>query len=71
MEKLTYERAEKELNEIIVKLEDEKISLSESTKIYERGVELLKFCLKQLEEVKGKITIIKKEFDEFVEEKFN
>jgi exodeoxyribonuclease VII small subunit len=67
---LTYESAEKELNEIISKLENEKVSLSDANKLYERGAELVKFCLNQLEEVKGKITIIKKDLDKFIEEKF-
>lgn len=71
MEKeLTYESAEKELNEIVIKLEDEKISLSEATKLYERGADLLKFCLTKLEDTKGRITVIKKELDKFIEEKF-
>ena len=69
-QKLTYESAEKELNEIVSKLESEKISLSESTKFYERGSELVKFCLNQLEETKGKITVIRKDLDKFIEEKF-
>lgn len=67
---LTYESAEKELNEIISKLENEKVSLSDANKLYERGAELVKFSLNQLEEVKGKITIIKKDLDKFIEEKF-
>lgn len=69
-EELTYEIAEKELNDILSKLENEKISLSESTKLYEKGAELIKFCLNQLEDVKGKITIVKKQLDAFIEEKF-
>lgn len=69
-EELTYEIAEKKLNEIVINLEDEKLSLSEATKLYQKGVDLLKFCLTHLEEVKGKITIIKKELDQFIEEKF-
>lgn len=67
---LTYESAEKELNEIISNLENEKVSLSDANKLYEKGAELVKFCLSQLEEVKGKITIIKKDLDKFIEEKF-
>lgn len=66
---LTYEIAEKELNEIVSKLEEENISLSQSTKLYERGAELVKFCLSQLEETKGKITVIRKNLDQFIEEK--
>lgn len=66
---LTYELAEKELNEIVNRLEEEKVSLSEASKLYERGAELVKFCLNQLEETKGKITVIRKNLDQFIEEK--
>lgn len=67
---LTFESAEKQLQEIALKLEDENLSFSEAQKLYEKGSELVKFCLSSLDEVKGKITIIKKELDQFIEEKF-
>lgn len=66
---LTYEIAEKELNNVVSKLEEENISLTESSKLYERGAELVKYCLSQLEETKGKITVIRKDLDKFIEEK--
>ena len=69
-EKITFEEAEKELQEIIRKLENENVSFSESQNLYERGSFLVKSCLTELEDVKGKISIIKKELDEFIEEKF-
>lgn len=68
--KLTFESAEKQLQEIALKLEDENLPFSEAQKLYENGSELVKFCLSSLDEVKGKITIIKKELDQFIEEKF-
>ncbi len=67
---LTFEQAEKRLQEIALKLEDEKLPFSEAQKLYEEGCELVKFCLSSLDETKGKLTIIKKELDEFIEEKF-
>lgn len=67
---LTYELAEKKLNEIVSKLEEEKISLSQATELYKKGAELVKFCLNKLEETKGKITVIRKDLDKFIEEKF-
>ena len=67
---LTFESAEKQLQEIAHKLEDENLPFSEAQKLYEKGSELVKFCLSSLDEVKGKITIIKKELDQFIEEKF-
>lgn len=67
---LTFESAEKQLQEIALKLEDENLPFSEAQKLYEKGSKLVKFCLSSLDEVKGKITIIKKELDQFIEEKF-
>ena len=67
---LTFESAEKQLQEIALKLEDDNLPFSEAQKLYEKGSELVKFCLSSLDEVKGKITIIKKELDQFIEEKF-
>lgn len=67
---LTFESAEKQLQEIALKLEDKNLPFSEAQKLYEKGSELVKFCLSSLDEVKGKITIIKKELDQFIEEKF-
>ena len=67
---LTFESAEKQLQEIALKLEDENLPFSAAQKLYEKGSELVKFCLSSLDEVKGKITIIKKELDQFIEEKF-
>ena len=69
-EKITFEEAEKELQAIIEKLENENVSFSESQNLYERGSFLVKNCLTELEDIKGKISIIKKELDQFIEEKF-
>ena len=45
---LNYEDAIKELNEITNKLENEQLSLSESEKLFDRAVELAKFCQEEL-----------------------
>lgn len=42
----------KELNEIIKELESGKLSLEESIKKYQRGLELANFCKEKLEEAK-------------------
>ncbi len=52
----------KRLEEIAKRLEDG-VNLDESLKLYEEGCKLAKTCLKDLEKAKGKIIIIKKEFD--------
>ena len=52
----------KRLEEISTKLEKGQ-NLDESLKLYEEGCTLAKKCLKELEKAKGKIIMIKKEFD--------
>lgn len=53
----------KRLEEITKALE-QGLPLDESLKLYEEGCKLAKTCLKDLEKAKGKIIMIKKEFDE-------
>lgn len=53
----------KRLEEISKKLENG-TNLDESLKLYEEGCKLAKNCLKELEKAKGKIIMIKKEFNE-------
>lgn len=56
------------LKDITEKLESGKIGLDDSVKLFEEGAELVKQCLKDLKTIKGKITVIKKDIDKFVEE---
>ena len=53
----------KRLEEIAKKIE-EGTNLDESLKLYEEGCKLAKNCLKELEKAKGKIIMVKKEFNE-------
>ncbi len=53
----------KRLEEIAKQLENG-TNLDESLKLYEEGCKLAKVCLKELEKAKGKIVMIKKEFNE-------
>ena len=50
--------------EEISKLLEKGTSLDESLKLYEEGCKLAKTCLKELEKAKGKIIMIKKEFQQ-------
>ncbi len=52
----------KRLEEIATELE-EGTNLDQSLKLYEEGCKLAKTCLKELEKAKGKIIMIKKDFD--------
>ena len=60
----------KNLKDITEKIEDENISLDESLKLFNDGVELVKDCYKSLNEAKGKVTILKKEVEELKEVQF-
>ena len=50
--------------EEIAKLLEQGTNLDESLKLYEEGCKLAKVCLKDLEKAKGKIIMIKKEFQQ-------
>ena len=52
----------KKLEEISNKLEQGQ-GLDESLKLYEEGCKLAKNCLKELEKAKGKVIMVKKQFD--------
>ncbi len=67
-EKLTYEQASKELEEIVAKLENGNLPMAEAVKAFERGQELVKFCFGELDTAKGKLTIIKEELGKLIEE---
>ncbi len=54
----------KRLAEIAEKMEKGETTLDESLALYEEGCKLAKICLKDLENAKGKIIMIKKQFEE-------
>ena len=58
----------KKIDEITNKLENSDISIGEGVKLYEEGVKLVKDCIDELNQVKGKITILKKEMETYKEE---
>lgn len=54
-ERLSFEEALNELDEIVQQLEKDDVSLNRSVKLYERGVELSKKCSDLLEKAELKI----------------
>lgn len=68
MEKLIYEDAIKELEEITNKLDSESLPLNKSEELFSRALELAKFCQKELSKSTKKLFEIKKEFDSIQEE---
>jgi exodeoxyribonuclease VII small subunit len=55
MSDLTFETAQKELERIVERLERGDANLDEAIALWERGEELLRFCLTRLETAEGKI----------------
>lgn len=53
-----FEKAFKELEEIVKRLEGEELPLDESLRLFEQGINLSRFCHQRLEEVEKKIELI-------------
>jgi exodeoxyribonuclease VII small subunit len=58
------------LKAIVLKLENDNLSFDEGLELYEKGAELVKDCFSALNEVKGKVTKIKQEIENYKEEEF-
>lgn len=54
-QKITFEQAMSELDEIVRKLENGQIPLEEAVKTYEKGIELKKICEEELKNAEMKI----------------
>jgi exodeoxyribonuclease VII small subunit len=52
---LTFEAAQRELEEIVERLERGDVGLDELTKLWERGEELYRLCAHKLEGAQGRI----------------
>ena len=55
MSELTFETAQKELEQIVERLERGEAELDEAIALWERGEELYRICATKLEGVRGKI----------------
>ncbi len=60
---MTYEEAERELQQIVERLERGDSGLDEALQLWERGEELYRFCAAQLEAAEGKIEELAKRVD--------
>jgi len=65
-EKIDFEKALKELEEIAVALEDGELSLDDSLKKFERGISLARYCRQRLEDAERKIEILQRGEDDVV-----
>ena len=57
---MTFEQALKQLEEIVQRLEKGELSLEESLKLYEEGIQLSRLCHGKLEEAEGKVEVLLK-----------
>jgi exodeoxyribonuclease VII small subunit len=55
MTELTFEEAQKELEQIVRRLEAGEASLDEAIALWQRGEELYRFCLGRLDAAQGEI----------------
>lgn len=64
----SFEKSLKRLEEIALNLERDEIDLDESVKLYEEGIELSKKCYDKLKKAELKITRLKEEFEQELDE---
>lgn len=57
-EKKNFEEAISELERIVEELEKGEVSLDQSIEMFQKGVELSKYCSKRLDEIEKKITVL-------------
>lgn len=64
---MTLEDAFLQLEEVMKQLEDETISLEDSLAVYQRGMQLLKYCNESIDKVEKKVLMLNGEgkLDEF------
>ena len=60
-DKVSFEKALKQLEEIVHKLESGELGLEESLKLFEEGVKLSRMCNKKLELAERKIEMLTKD----------
>jgi exodeoxyribonuclease VII small subunit len=61
---MTFEEAEKEMLQIVERLERGDASIDEALALWQRGEELYRFCLDRLDAAEGKIEELAKRVDE-------
>jgi len=65
---MDFESKINELQNITTKMEETNLSMAEGVKLYEQGVILAKECYEELNNVKGRITVIKQDLEKYREE---
>ena len=67
---MTFEEKINRLDDILDKLSGE-VSLQDGLKLFEEGANISKECFQELETVKGKVSVIKKDMENFTIENFD
>lgn len=67
---MKYEEIIKKLEDISLKLENQEVELSKAMELFEEGVLLSKEGFSMLSDTAGKITVLKRELDKFIEKPF-
>ena len=67
--KMSFEENIEKLEEILSRLEDEKLPLDTSVKLYEEGMKLISSCNRELESAERRIKILTRGADGGIEEK--
>ena len=67
---MKFEESMQELEKIVDQMEKGNLSIDDSLKKFSEGIELCKACAKELDEAKGKVTILQKQMTELVEKPF-
>ncbi len=65
---MTLEENINELEKILAALEAEGVTVEEGIELFEKGIAVTKECLAGLESTKGKITVLKKQMGELIEQ---
>lgn len=60
----SIEEAFKRLDELTGQMEEEEISLEESFRLFQEGMELVKHCGKELADVEKKMIVLEEEYQE-------
>ena len=63
MPKLTFEKAMEQLEKIVETMESGALSLEQSLKKFEEGMQLSQYCARKLEETEKKISLILEKTD--------
>ena len=66
--KMSIDEKMKKLQEIADKLDKNEVTFEESLKLFEEGNQIVKDLYLELNNAKGKVTILKQELDKFKEE---